>query len=76
MKKLSFNFLVVVLCFAALPPKCLAQQTPDLGKNAALQYYSAFLQMKDADISDADVQAQRYHFGNKELQRSQIRHSG
>lgn len=56
MKKLTFNFLAWTLVFALLEARSLAQQTPTLGENAALQYYSAFLQMKDADISDADVQ--------------------
>lgn len=47
-----FAFLIV---FAGLTQPCLAQQSRGLGNNAALQYYSAFLQMKDADLSDADV---------------------
>ena len=56
MKTLTFKFLACALVFASLPAKSLAQQPPARGENAALQYYSAFLQMKDADISDADVQ--------------------
>lgn len=56
MQKLTFNFLACLLVFASLEARSLAQQTPALGENAALQYYSAFLQMKDADVSDADAQ--------------------
>lgn len=56
MKKLALNFAGVVLVLTSLQPTSLAQHTPAPGENAALQYYSAFLQMKDADISDADVQ--------------------
>lgn len=54
MKKVAFSFLIVVLTL--IHAKSVAQQAPAPGENAALQYYSAFLQMKDAEISDADVQ--------------------
>jgi len=33
----------------------LAQQAQFLGNNAALQYYAAFFQMVDADLSDGDI---------------------
>ena len=46
-----------ILCFVFLgsPPLCRAQTRDDLGNNAALQYLSAFLQLEDADLQDADV---------------------
>ncbi|HEX7962798.1 MAG TPA: hypothetical protein VF493_23005, partial [Terriglobales bacterium] len=44
-----------VLGMIGLGEPCRAQQSFDLGNNAALQYYSAFLQMQDADLSDADA---------------------
>src|SRR5690348_15947431 len=56
MKKFTSSFSACVLLLASLQVKSLAQQTPALGENAALQYYSAFLQMKDAEINDADAQ--------------------
>jgi hypothetical protein len=53
--KISMLAAATLLAFAALHEPCMAEQSRDLGNNAALQYYSAFLQMKDADLSDADV---------------------
>ena len=44
--------LILALVIFCVP--CLAQNT-DPTKNAALQYYSAFLQMQDADLNDADL---------------------
>jgi hypothetical protein len=53
--KISVFLAGLVLAFAGLREPCLAQPSRDLENNAALQYYSAFLQMKDADLSDAEV---------------------
>jgi hypothetical protein len=56
MKKRIAVFAVMLgLVAACLPMSCVAQPSQGTGNNAALQYYSAFLQMKDADLSDADV---------------------
>ena len=56
MKKRIAVFAVMLgLMAACLPMPCAAQPSRETGNNAALQYYSAFLQMKDADLSDADV---------------------
>jgi len=56
MKKLAFNVFASILLIALLRDNSLGQHTPTLGNNAALQYYSAFLQMKDTEISEAGVQ--------------------
>lgn len=50
-------FATLGLVLLALHPLCKAQNPRDLGNNAALQYLSAFLQLEDADVQDADVKA-------------------
>lgn len=45
----------IVVIGLSKPSLVQALQARGLGDNAALQYYSAFLQMKDADLHDADV---------------------
>ncbi|HET6844996.1 MAG TPA: hypothetical protein VFK06_25420 [Candidatus Angelobacter sp.] len=54
MKKRIAVFAVVLVA-VCMPVFCVAQHSRETGNNAALQYYSAFLQMKDADLSDADA---------------------
>jgi hypothetical protein len=47
--------LMILACHLA----CNAQAATDLGNNAALQYLSAFLQMQDANLPDADLKELR-----------------
>src|SRR5689334_12497220 len=51
----SIICLFVLGTISLLREPCRAQQSSDLGNNAALQYYSAFLQMQDAELSEADI---------------------
>lgn len=55
--KIRTTTYISILCFVCLGlhPLCRAQTRVDLGNNAALQYLSAFLQLEDADLQDADV---------------------
>jgi hypothetical protein len=56
MKKRIAAFAVVLgFVTVCLSIPCVAEPSRETGNNAALQYYSAFLQMKDADLSEADV---------------------
>ena len=48
-------FSTLYFVFLGSQPLCRAQTRGDLGNNAALQYLSAFLQLEDADLRDADV---------------------
>lgn len=51
----SIAVFVWPLLLLVCRPSAIAQTAPDPGSNAALQYYSAFLQMRDADLNDGDV---------------------
>jgi hypothetical protein len=52
--KLTCIFILGLVLLGVHPP-CVAQNSRDLGNNAALQYLSAFLQLEDADLQEADV---------------------
>lgn len=52
-KQVSVLLTLITLLIGGLAKPGLAQQP--LGNNAALQYYAAFYQMMDADLSDADI---------------------
>ncbi|HLJ25546.1 MAG TPA: hypothetical protein VKY85_02440 [Candidatus Angelobacter sp.] len=48
-----FSIFSLLMLGLAMPGR--AQSPADLGNNAALQYLSAFLQLEDANLQDADV---------------------
>jgi hypothetical protein len=54
-KHISLLLTFIGLLVAGFTGPVLAQQPQPLGNNAALQYYAAFFQMVDADLSDADI---------------------
>jgi hypothetical protein len=54
-KQISFLLILIGLLMGVAQKTVLAQQPQPLGNNAALQYYAAFFQMVDADLSDADI---------------------
>src|SRR6266481_305905 len=54
-KRIAALAVVLGLVAACLSIPCVAEPLRETGNNAALQYYSAFLQMKDAELSKADV---------------------
>jgi hypothetical protein len=56
MKIRNLTFVSILgLALVGVHPLCAAQNSSDLGNNAALQYLSAFLQLEDADLQEADV---------------------